>query len=553
MPSKPKQNKATKAAAAQRRRTKAPGGNKSGRKAKQPNPTPHGANVDTAIQELPVYEMREARAVDARDSDAELFDAARSQWLTADWDGLAGWHLSEFANHPKRARIALLVAAALHEVGDYDGSKEALRQAVEWGAQRRDLINVVIGQAHAALGRARLATKDFSRAESHFLECVNNIAPNRSALRYAKDRVFKEAAALGFLPDACRMLQSEISHAMKNAIEPQCEAALLETKIAFLSRHLSPHYQSESIPLTTSMAAISAAKARIALAEEPANSPNALARRSANKLVSRPAFFSLWRGSQLSALEWLSLKSFVDLGYEYTMYTYCHDLDVPAGVVVADASQICEAQELDKFVYAGSAAGSRFAAGSDYFRYLGIRKTKKCWVDTDVICLSDSMRGADSLLLAPEDSLYFNVAIFGIGPQEMPFLDAIIEECETLKDSGPLTWGALSPKLVTKVINEQFPEIRQRTRETSLFYPLHWKEAGWVLAPSKAAEARERTRESWFVHLWNEVLTRNGYYKDLMPPEDSYLRELVSLHQLEDIFVGSPPAHIIEGLVGRFV
>jgi 2-polyprenyl-3-methyl-5-hydroxy-6-metoxy-1,4-benzoquinol methylase len=172
---------------------------------------PHEISSASPLHKLPVYEMRESRAVEVGESDAELFDAARSQWLTADWDALADWHLSEFANHPKRARLALLLAAALHEVGDYDGSKEALRQAVEWGAQRRDLINVVIGQAHAALGRARLAAKDFRSAERHFLACIMSTVPNRSAVNYAKHRVFQEAFALGVLPDALNFFEQELA------------------------------------------------------------------------------------------------------------------------------------------------------------------------------------------------------------------------------------------------------------------------------------------------------------------------------------------------------
>lgn len=201
-----KASKRSKAAAARR-----------GRKDRKSRRKPEGATLLTrwnhphspSLQESPVYEMRDARAVDAGESDAELFDEARSQWLTGDWDALAGWHLSEFANHPKRVRIALLVAAALHEVRDYDSSKEALRQAIEWGARRRDLVNVVVGQTHAALGRARLAAKEFDRAELHFLACITSIAPNKSAARYAKDRAFKEAVALGLLPDARQLLEKE--------------------------------------------------------------------------------------------------------------------------------------------------------------------------------------------------------------------------------------------------------------------------------------------------------------------------------------------------------
>lgn len=186
-----------------------------------------------------VYEMREARVREMGEADAEVYDTARTQWLTGDWDVLAGWHVAEFGNHPKRARIALLVASALHEVGDYDGAKEALRQAVEWGAQRRDLLNVVIGQAHAALGRARLTEKKFDQAEKHFLACITSIAPNRSAARYAKDRVFKEAVAFGFLPDARHLLQQDLEKMAKSAVKDTAQISVFSAKLEILQHELA--------------------------------------------------------------------------------------------------------------------------------------------------------------------------------------------------------------------------------------------------------------------------------------------------------------------------
>jgi FkbM family methyltransferase len=247
---------------AKRSKAAAAGRGRKGRKSSPPVESSYSVAQEIAappsLRELPVYEMREARAVEARESDAEVFDAARSQWLTADWDALAGWHLSEFANHPKRARIALLVAAALHEVGDYDGSKEALRQAVEWGAQRRDLINVVIGQAHAALGRARLVAKEFDRAERHFLACITSIAPNKSAARYAKDRVFKELVALGWLPDAQELLKHGIQELGRSRAPSSSELSIFATKVELLSHELSLAIQRRQIgPLSKTNAPVS--------------------------------------------------------------------------------------------------------------------------------------------------------------------------------------------------------------------------------------------------------------------------------------------------------
>jgi hypothetical protein len=180
------------------------------------------------------YKEHEVREATVSDSHAELFDEARSLWLTGDWDALAGWHLSEFSNSPKRTRIALLVAAALHEVGDYHGSHEFLRLAFAWGANRQDLVKIVIGQAHVALGRANLAKKAFAAAEEHFRACISCIAPNRSAKRYAKDRVFREAAGMGYIPEAANLLASELPSQSRLPVASPSQLDQLETKLAVL-------------------------------------------------------------------------------------------------------------------------------------------------------------------------------------------------------------------------------------------------------------------------------------------------------------------------------
>jgi FkbM family methyltransferase len=172
-------------------------------------------------------------------SDPTLFDAARSLWLNCDWDALAGWHVAEFASNPKRTRIGLLVASALHEVNDCDGAKRVLRQALEWGAQRRDIINIVIGLAHSTLGRARLAAKQCDRAEKHFLACINNISPVRSAARHAKDRVFKEALASGSLSTACNLLQEGLATISNRTPVDRAQISVFAAKLELLQHEIT--------------------------------------------------------------------------------------------------------------------------------------------------------------------------------------------------------------------------------------------------------------------------------------------------------------------------
>jgi hypothetical protein len=226
-------------------------------------------------------------------------------------------------------------------------------------------------------------------------------------------------------------------------------------------------------------------------------------------------------------------------------------LDVPSGVEVADASYICDENKLDEFHYKGSPNGSRFAAGSDYFRYLGVQKTQRCWVDTDVICLSDNIDGANSLMIAKESDNYYNVAIFGVGLEEQDFLATLLSECERQAKSGLMEWGSLSPKLATRLINEEFQGLSIKAKEHSRFYPLHWTQAGWILLPDRAPVVHSQSANSWFIHLWNEVLTRCGYYKDLLPPNGSYLRDLIRKHDLESIFVGHPSEETMKCFVAH--
>lgn len=277
---------------------------KSGQTAEPPYTTGRPIATASPSPDMPVYEMREARAVDVGESDGELFDSTRHQWLTGDWDTLAGWHVAEFANHPKRARIALLIAAALHEVDDFDGSKEALRQAVAWGAQRRDLVNIVIGQAHAALGRARMATKEFDQAEKHFLACITSIAPNRSARHYARNRVFREAVTLGLLPDAQKILKHDLASLGRGPHANSPELAIFATRVELLGHELSLAVQRAQVGALTASSSSSVTPATVG--RQPARRLEDIKQRASSQL-----------GQDLWVLEKTGFKRggfFVDFG-----------------------------------------------------------------------------------------------------------------------------------------------------------------------------------------------------------------------------------------------
>lgn len=98
---------------------------------------------------------------------------------------------------------------------------------------------------------------------------------------------------------------------------------------------------------------------------------------------------SLWIGSNLSLLEKLTIKSFVDHGHEFHLWTY-EEIELTAipGLVILDANEIIEEKHI--FSYKNktdSGLGKGSVAGfSDIFRYKLLYEKGGWWVDMDVTC-----------------------------------------------------------------------------------------------------------------------------------------------------------------------
>ncbi|HLP50938.1 MAG TPA: glycosyltransferase [Chitinophagales bacterium] len=99
---------------------------------------------------------------------------------------------------------------------------------------------------------------------------------------------------------------------------------------------------------------------------------------------------ALWIGKELSALEMLTLHSFVANGHRFRLWLYNDIINtLPAGVEVCDASTIIPAENV--FAYRnqnsfGHGKGS-YAGFSDIFRYKLLYEHGGWWVDMDVTCL----------------------------------------------------------------------------------------------------------------------------------------------------------------------
>src|SRR5712692_1793699 len=90
----------------------------------------------------------------------------------------------------------------------------------------------------------------------------------------------------------------------------------------------------------------------------------------------------LWIGSRLSAMEELSIRSFMAHGHEYHLYTYGQVENVPEGTVLRNANEIISFEKLFKYRDYDSYSGF-----SNHFRYKLLLQNGGWWADLDLICL----------------------------------------------------------------------------------------------------------------------------------------------------------------------
>ncbi len=98
---------------------------------------------------------------------------------------------------------------------------------------------------------------------------------------------------------------------------------------------------------------------------------------------------SLWIGNHLSNLEILTLHSFTSKGHEFHLWTYEKIDNLPAGIVIMDASTIISRDKIFNYKensIQGIGKGS-YAGFSDIFRFRLLFLEGGWWVDMDLTCL----------------------------------------------------------------------------------------------------------------------------------------------------------------------
>jgi Glycosyltransferase sugar-binding region containing DXD motif len=210
---------------------------------------------------------------------------------------------------------------------------------------------------------------------------------------------------------------------------------------------------------------------------------------------------SLWIGRELSAMERLSISSFLANGHQYHLYVYGEMVNAPPGTVLKAAAEILPESMIFQYKRHPSHAGF-----SNFFRYRLLLQKGGWWADTDVVCLKP-FNFDDPYVFASErvnDSTVPATAVIKAPPgsEIMAFNWHL---CRACPDPSDVVWGEHGPKLMAKAITKF--GLQAFIKEADTFCPLAYHEWENLLLPGGWTAFTENTHG---VHLWNEMWRRGG-------------------------------------------
>jgi hypothetical protein len=228
----------------------------------------------------------------------------------------------------------------------------------------------------------------------------------------------------------------------------------------------------------------------------------------------------LWVEGPLSAMEELSVRSFLAHGHEYHLYSYDQALTIPAGAKLLPAAQVLPADQVFRYT-AGGGEGS-YAAFANLFRYKLLCERGGWWADMDMICLRPLDFAAEHVLASERCRDGSSTITNGI--LRAPAGSGICAECYLLArqhEQRATVWGATGPALLREVAERH--AATRFVQPPTTFCPIDWWRAEALIEPGQVPSG------AYTVHLWQEIWRWNGWPKEpCRSPATLYQR----LHEL---------------------
>lgn len=258
---------------------------------------------------------------------------------------------------------------------------------------------------------------------------------------------------------------------------------------------------------------------------------------------------ALWIGGDLSFLEQLCLKSFLDAGHHLKLFTYEPVGNAPAGVEMADARTVLPQENFLRNTRTNSPA-----LHSDLFRYhLLARHDRTIWADTDAYCVRrfttpnghfhawESDRGINGGVLGlPRDSatlaalLDFTADEYAIPEWFPPAKQAELAAAKQAGrpvSAGDMPWGVWGPHALTHYLKKT-GEVRFSMPRVAL-YPFHYEDRRLMLRPG-VRMADYVTEDSYSIHFYGRRMrARIVSAEGGVPKPRSVIGQLLRKHGID--------------------
>jgi len=211
--------------------------------------------------------------------------------------------------------------------------------------------------------------------------------------------------------------------------------------------------------------------------------------RDSNRVVQ-----SLWIGSDLSALERLSIQSFLRNGHKFVLFTYGDVGNVPEGTTVKDANKIIDLSDLHYKDF------PKLALFADFFRYKLLMERGGWWVDTDTVCLRPFDFESEYVFSSEDQKKgpHINNGMIKV-PAKSEIMRWCWEKCLEMEIPN-MVWGSSGPSLMKTAI-ENF-ELENHVCSPQTFCPIPWWDVEKLPDPDVALTI---PRTAYAVHLWGNL------------------------------------------------
>ena len=255
---------------------------------------------------------------------------------------------------------------------------------------------------------------------------------------------------------------------------------------------------------------------------------------------------SLWIGGSLSKMEQLSIKSFLDYGFEYHLYTYGEVKFVPKGAIIKDGNEILPESEI--FTYSNGS----YSAFSNYFRFAMLHKKGGFWADTDLVCIKKFDLTDKPFVFVSETykrctQTRFSSFLIKIPQGSEVALEAINiqKEHKELILSGKMKWG--SGPLTVNAIIENF-NLQKYVLNWKCISSCSYEDFESIVNPNFKPNRIENNDDNYFcrstkklfnetfaIHLWNERWRVGNINKNHSYSNICIYSQLLKKHNLEKI------------------